>query len=107
MEFLKQALSLPFTRMWISSKKNTCGGKHYRVLSKSEMELNVKKTSSQALLSCGNGGGLDAFYFFLFCQNVRRVGLGTSTDPKLHIRTGKPASVSASILLLNINCQTI
>uniref|UniRef100_A0A3B4H087 Uncharacterized protein n=1 Tax=Pundamilia nyererei TaxID=303518 RepID=A0A3B4H087_9CICH len=33
--------------------------KHYRVLSKSNMELNVKTTSSQALLSCGNGGGLD------------------------------------------------
>lgn len=26
-----------------------------------KMELNAKKTSSQALLSCGNGGGLDFF----------------------------------------------
>uniref|UniRef100_A0A3P9CGI7 NOP protein chaperone 1 n=1 Tax=Maylandia zebra TaxID=106582 RepID=A0A3P9CGI7_9CICH len=67
-------------------------------LSKSNMELNVKTTSSQALLSCGNGAGLDAFYFFLFCQNVRRVGLGRSTEPKLHIRTGKPASVSVFFL---------
>lgn len=26
------------------------------------MELNVKKTSSQALLSCGNGGGLNIHF---------------------------------------------
>lgn len=93
--------------MDFDQKKPTCGGKHYRVLSKSNMELNVKTTSSQALLSCGNGGGLDAFYFFLFCQNVRRVGLGRSTEPKLHIRTGKPASVSVFCCKILTVCQTI